>query len=159
MHTTTEYFTVGHDVVSSLFEPDVCAKYVGEPGKKFMSFFLAGLGDDRRLLQTLNVITESEKKSIVPKRTYHFTVNDIQKSALARDLIIWMLLDELSKLKSMPEQAALEILNTVFFIFLSTVMPSYAFAQLHKTSSPTSWTIKSRSLHAHLAERQRPSKM
>lgn len=46
-----------------------------------------------------------------------------------------MLLDELSGIKSKQSDNSAMILNTVFFIYLSTMMPAYAFEHLNKTVS------------------------
>ena len=130
MFTTNEYFTVGHDIVTSLFNDECFERF--DPDVEKISFFLGGVGDARNLLQTFCVITENERKGKIPKRQYHFTVNDIQKAALARDLVIWMMLNDLSNL-DIASGEAMQLLNTLFFVYSSTMMPSYAFRQLNST--------------------------
>lgn len=129
--TTIEYFTVGHDTVTSIFEADMFQTFA--PEAKEISFFLGGVGDARTVLQTVTVIMESEKSKKSPERKYHFTVNDISKSALARNVVVWMLLDELMNLDGEDEREI--VLNTVFFIYLSTMLPKYAFNMLEETIS------------------------
>ncbi|KAE8445338.1 hypothetical protein EG329_013460 [Mollisiaceae sp. DMI_Dod_QoI] len=125
----SEYFTVGHDVVTSLFGDDgIFEKY--SPQSKTVSFFFGGVGDARNMYQTISVINELELSGKLPRRRYHFTLNDIHKAALARDLIICILLDDLSKLDENSDES-LMILNTIFFIFVSTMMPKYAFDHLN----------------------------
>jgi len=60
------------------------------------------------------------------------TVNDIAKSAISRNIIIWMLLEDLSEIDPGSDKAEM-VLNTVFFIYISTVMPPYAFDQMTNT--------------------------
>lgn len=131
MFVAVEYFTVGHDVVTSLLGTDDIFEKM-TPDAESVSFFLGGVGDARNALQTICVLAEQEHLGKIPKRSYHFTLNDIQKSAIARDLIVWMLLDDLSNLDVDSEEADM-ILNTVFFIYISTMMPGYAFKQLNAT--------------------------
>jgi hypothetical protein len=131
MFTSTEYFTVGHDDVATIFEPDMFKAFA--PETKEVSFFLGGVGDARAVLQTFAVISESERLKGSPERKYHFTINDISKSALARNMVVWMLLNKLTELDEEDEREM--VLNTVFFIYLSTLMPRYAFEMLGETIS------------------------
>ncbi|KAF4632283.1 hypothetical protein G7Y89_g5844 [Cudoniella acicularis] len=130
MFTTTEYFTVGHDVVTSLFDGDILNE--SKLGLESVSFFFGGAGDARNVLQTIIDVADQENTKQAPHRTYHFTVNDIAKSSIARNLIIWMLLEDLSHL-DMDSYEGTMILNTIFFIYMSTMMPAYAFEQLNQT--------------------------
>lgn len=130
MFTTTEYFTVGHDTVTSLFNDEFFEKF--DPDVERIAFFLGGVGDARNMLQTICVIAEKEGNMEIPKRRYHFTANDIQKAVIARDLVIWIMLDDLSYL-NMASKEALQLLNTIYFVYMSTMMPPSAFDQLNKT--------------------------
>ena len=131
MFVTTEYFTVGHDLAISLFGDDgIFEQYSAK--SETVSFFLGGVGDARNVLQTLSVLAELEQNSKIPRRRYHFTMNDIHKSALARDLVTFLLLDDLSELNETSDEAWM-ILNTIFFVFTSTMMPEYAYTQLNST--------------------------
>jgi hypothetical protein len=148
MFTTTEYFTVGHDVATSIFEADHFEAFAKEA--KEVSFFLGGVGDARTVLQTVTIISEAERLKGSPKRRYHFTVNDISKSAVARDIVVWMLLEKV--VGSGNEDEKESALNAVFFVYLSTMMPRYAFKMLEETilkaigslekgSSPLEWLV------------------
>jgi hypothetical protein len=90
----------------------------------------AGIGDARNLYATLVMITESELKA-PSKRTFQITVNDIKPHVIARNLVIWLLLDELTK----NEDSSLEITNAVFFIFCTAIMPAGAYGWLQSTIS------------------------
>jgi hypothetical protein len=59
-----------------------------------VSFFLRGISDARHLLRTLIAISEFEKPS--------FTIVNINKCAIVRDLIVFMLLGKLSDLDMIP---------------------------------------------------------
>jgi predicted transposase YbfD/YdcC len=131
MFVTTEYFNVGHDVASTLFGDDGIFERFSAKSKK-VSFFFGGVGDARNAFQTLSVIAELEKARKIPHRQYHITLNDIHKAALARDLVICLLLEDLSKVDENSDDG-LMILNTIFFIFISTMMPAYAFDHLNQT--------------------------
>ncbi len=131
MFVTTEYFTVGHDQVTSLFEGMFFESFV--PKQKEIGFFFAGVGDGRNLLQTLEVISELEDRGKVPKRKYHILANDIQKSALARDLVIWMLLDEMKEMEESKEEERELVLNALFFVFIGTLIPRFIFERVLET--------------------------
>ncbi|CZR68941.1 uncharacterized protein PAC_18842 [Phialocephala subalpina] len=138
MLESTEYFTVGHDVVTSLFNHvGMFDQYSSEA--ETVSFFLGGVGDARNVFQTLSLIAELEKSGKTSPRHYHFTLNDIHKTALARDLVICILLDDLSVLGE-DSAEALMILNNLEHNLLrfhphhdAQVWPKYAFDQLNRT--------------------------
>jgi hypothetical protein len=88
----------------------------------------AGIGDARNLYATLMLITESELKA-PSNRTFRITVNDIKPHAIARNLVIWLLLDELAN----NDEQSLEIINAVFFIFSAAIMPAGAYGWLQNT--------------------------
>lgn len=125
-----ENFSVGHDTVTSLFEPITIETF--KPDLKEVSFFFGGVGDARNVLQTLIDIANQEKTKKVVQRSYRVTVNDIARCAIARNLIVWILLDDLSEANSESNEASM-LLNTIFFIHISTMMPPYAFNQLNST--------------------------
>jgi len=66
---------------------------------KSISFFFASIGDARDLYKTIIDIADKENSGKAPRKEHHFTVNDINKGALTRDLVIWMLLEDLWYLK------------------------------------------------------------
>jgi hypothetical protein len=91
MFSTTEYYSVGHDVVTSLYVNDTFEKF--SPDSESISLFVGGVGDARNALQTITVLAQHEAHGTTPERRYHLTLNDIHKTALARDLIVCILLD------------------------------------------------------------------
>jgi tetratricopeptide (TPR) repeat protein len=129
MYSSVEYYTVGHDEISNLFDKDLVKASSKEDN---VSLFLGGVGDARHLYRTIIGIAEHEKKSTTKKK-YYFTIIDINKCALARDLVVMMLLDDLSNLDDMDYLEAVEHLTTVYFILIGTMMPRFAFELLHET--------------------------
>jgi hypothetical protein len=85
------------------------------------------------MLQTVAVISEAERLKGSPKRNYHFMVNGIAKGALARNFVVWMLLERVAMTVDADEREL--VLNTVFFVYLSTMMPRYAVEMLDETTS------------------------
>jgi hypothetical protein len=140
MFSTTEYYSVGHDVVTSLYVNDTFESF--SPESENISLFFGGVGDARNALQTISVLAQHEAQGAASKRRYHLTLNDIHKTALARDLIVCILLDDLSTLDAESIEAA-RILNTIFFIYISTMMPPYAFDQLNETIGRALTTLQS----------------
>ncbi|KAF7879570.1 hypothetical protein EAF04_000765 [Stromatinia cepivora] len=121
--TTGEYCTVGNDKPTSLFDLTI-SKY--EPMSNSVSFLFGGIGDARNLLRTIAGITELEKKHHLKEKRYHLTMIDVSRNTLTRDLIIFMLLEELSGLETTSKEAE-EVLTTLFFVFIAVIMPRVAF--------------------------------
>lgn len=94
-----------------------------------VSFLFGGVGDSRHTLRT---IIEIAKHEGARKQLYHFTVNDINNYAIIRDLIIWMLIQDLSETTKDSDEATL-IVNTLIFVYFGTMMPDRAFERLHQT--------------------------
>lgn len=94
-----------------------------------VSFLFGGIGDSRHMLCTIIEIAKLEEAS---KKVYHFTVNDINNYAITRDLIIWMLIRDLSETVGDSDEATL-IINTLIFVYFGTMMPDRAFERLHQT--------------------------
>jgi len=62
----------------------------------------------------MSVISEAERLKGSPERRYHFAINNISKSALVRDVMVWILLEGVVKSIDADEQEM--VLNVVFFV-------------------------------------------
>ena len=119
------------------------------------SFFFAGIGDARHLFGTLLAIAEHERdqKENQNSVSYHFTINDLNVLALCRDLIVFMLLEDASRLdEGTPRHA--DIMNALFFVYVSILMPTYALEVLDDTIDTAITALKNREqpvswLHIH----------
>lgn len=125
------YFHIDHDSVLSIFDKSVktMRDLLHLPNEACVSFFFGGIGDARNLFYTMIHITEMEQSSQVPKGHYHFLVNDHNISVLARDLIILLLIQQLSSVDP-KSYGAIQILCTIFYVYNGAVMPRYAFSHL-----------------------------
>lgn len=110
----------------SMFDPVIDR---ANPEGKRVSFLFGGIGDSRHMLRTIIEIAKHEGES---KKLYHFAVNDINNYAITRDLIIWMLVQDLSLATKDSDEAVL-ITNTLVFVYFGTMMPGPAFKRLHQT--------------------------
>jgi hypothetical protein len=117
----------GHDNAQSLFDADLDTNM---PRDKEVSLLFAGISDARNLYATLVLIAESELKA-PSNRTFQITVNDIKAHVIARNLVIWLLLDELAK----NNEQSLEVISAVYFIFSAPIMPTGAYSWLQNTIS------------------------
>ena len=71
-------------------------------------------------------MTRLEEKADKPSRKKHdLTVNDIKDGALARDLVVFFLLDDLAKESHQSLDQLTEQLSVVFSIFSAVVMLPY----------------------------------
>ena len=98
-----------------------------------VSFLFGGVGDARNMFATLIWIGESEKKRPT-RRSFHITINDIKPAAIARDLIVMFLMDELLSLDDKSETAS-AVFNTLDFVFSGPIMPKRAYTHLRMTIS------------------------
>jgi hypothetical protein len=94
-----------------------------------ISFFLAGVGDARNMFRTIIGILEVEKTTT---KRYHFTINDINKYALTRDLLVFMLIEELLDVQKGTDEH-MEVLSTVYFIYVGVIIPQYALDKMQST--------------------------
>lgn len=98
------------------------------------SFLFAGIGDARHMYRMFfDIQTHEERGS--PRKTYHWTIIDINKYALARDLLVFMLLRDLSGQEDFESDEAILLLTTIFYIFAGSMMPTYAFDKMQQAIS------------------------
>ena len=115
-----------------------------------ITYFFGGIGDARHLFQTIRMIWAIESESVnkgrvldqraeMKKCNYHFTVNDINGCALARHLLVLLLLEEIADAvgNTAPDQVNKPpvALVTLFFLYAGYVMPAQNYECLQQTSS------------------------
>lgn len=102
-----------------------------------LSVFLGGIGDARHFYAQLAILGATERMivhSTSPlQRRYNFTLNDSNCAAIARNLVLLVLLDELACLTDIPQAERTEIYTTVYYIFAGVIIPRYAFCRLLHT--------------------------
>lgn len=98
-----------------------------------VSFLFGGVGDARNVFTTFIWIGESETKKPT-RRSFHITINDIKPPAIARDLIVMFLLDEVLSPQDETE-AVSAVFNTLGFVFSAPIMPKQAYIHLRRTIS------------------------
>lgn len=119
---TSEYYNLGHDSAQSQFE----VSEFPAGNHSTYSFFFGGIGDARHLYATLIAISQNrEKKKDTNK--YHFTINDIKPHTLARDFLIFLLTQQLSKIPNVPSDGQKtmrsDILALLFYIYMGVLFP------------------------------------
>ena len=96
-------------------------------------FFFGGIGDARHLYATLISIARSEQASSRPSdRKYHFTVNDIKAETLARNLLFFILLQDVSEIDDPTSEESTFNLTTIFFLYSDQIIPPYVFSHLQR---------------------------
>ncbi|THZ17767.1 hypothetical protein D6C90_09856, partial [Aureobasidium pullulans] len=127
--TNQEYYHIGHDEQQSNFKP-IDAK------QEKTAYLFAGIGDARHLHGTWMKIHEHERKQAEkPTAKYHFTIIDTKATVIARALIIFLLLEELSDTSNMSTDQREEILGTLFYVYINHIMPPKAWQKLQSTIS------------------------
>ncbi|KAH6667863.1 hypothetical protein B0J14DRAFT_173642 [Halenospora varia] len=130
MFSAREYYVVGHDEAQSLFDSSLNKSHRDD---EVLSFFFGGAGDARHLLRSVIAISSDEDAKKIPEKKYHFTLNDINVRVLARNLVIWTMLDEMSEMTITEEtDEFVDLMTTLFFTFTSPMMPRAAFDRLHQ---------------------------
>lgn len=158
-----EYFHVGHDHAFCMYDPASDKHWTqwaaetreeekrksedsGVPidekaaaKRELISFLFVGVGDARNMLRTIIGIAQFEQTRT---KKYHITINDINKTALTRDLVVFMLLEELSQLESTSDEYT-EVMTTVYFIYISVMMPRFVFDKMQQTIERAVVALKS----------------
>lgn len=117
---------MGHDHALTQFDGELPET---QPDKT--SFLFVGIGDARRVFATLAAVASHERKRPGPRtKRHHFTLVDLKASPLARDLIIFWLLDELSNADGKAER---DTTVAIYYIFVGTIMPSRAYEKLQSS--------------------------
>jgi hypothetical protein len=115
-----EYFVFGHDSAKSLFDRDLASIRDND----YVSLLFAGIGDARNLYATFIGIADHEL-STNSKKNYRFLANDLMPEPLARNLVLWLLMDRIDVEHDSDERD--QLLNAIFFIFSAPIMPSDAY--------------------------------
>ncbi|KAF9026023.1 hypothetical protein BDZ89DRAFT_1067865 [Hymenopellis radicata] len=142
---TIEYYTVGQDELMSLVQDwgpsekdkknPVDLARMSEDRLSRLSFYFGGVGDARHVFGSVVGLSQARLKLNKRKRQVmraHLTMNDIHPSALARDLCMLFLLDELSSNRDNEIKEA-ELKMTLLSIWMGLIMPSYCYIRLKKT--------------------------
>jgi hypothetical protein len=121
----------GHDTAQSLYDEALQIE-VGQDAN--VSLLFSGVGDARHLYHTFMNIT-SEELTNPTKRTFNLVVNDSKPHVIARNLVIWILLDTCPWERGSSDKPDPRILNTIYFIFSSLVIPPQDYERLQQTIS------------------------
>jgi len=79
------------------------------------------------------MVKEGERKT--KQSTYHFTIIDTKPQVIARAMLVFLLLEELTDKRSLNKEKAEEILATLFYTFMNHIMPPQAYKKLQMTIS------------------------
>ena len=141
------YFNIGNDEAMPLFDHLLISN---TSASETINYFPGGIGDARQLFQTIRMIWAIESESInkgrvldrwaeMKKCNYHFTVNDINGCALARHLLVLLLLEEIADAvgTTAPDQVKKPpvALVTLFFLYAGYAMSAPNYEYLQQTTS------------------------
>ncbi|GAW05069.1 hypothetical protein LENED_006903 [Lentinula edodes] len=138
-----EYYSIGQDEVISLVDdwgalPEeqdpIDLASLSSSQRKNLSFLFAGVGDARHVFGTIIGLKKAHEKLRPAQQkdiNVHLTLLDIHPTALARDLCIMMLLDDLIHNAKTPLEE--EILAALFYTYAGVVMPDKCAQRLQKT--------------------------
>ncbi|KAJ7068905.1 hypothetical protein B0H15DRAFT_139954 [Mycena belliarum] len=137
-----EFFNIGQDPLMSLVDdwgPDhetpLKLDSMSTKDISKISFLLGGVGDARHVYSTLVGLHRAHGKLDKERKEsfrVHITLLDIHPAALARDLCILLLLDQLVDTPTDNSTMRAEILSTMFYTFAAAVMPEYCWSRLEK---------------------------
>eukprot|EP01133_Synstelium_polycarpum_P007912 gene7912-9290_t len=143
-----EYYTIGHDhAMSALLawwseptqirpEPKdgICVRMQEKITDRIMfkqhnhlSFFFGGVGDARHVILTLADANRQIDTAVPKEMSLHLTLNDIHASPLSRDLIIFSLLEEMGRARTLDvvykDHAVGNLATLLYYIYIGVVMP------------------------------------
>lgn len=134
------YYACGHDVPESQYGRALRATTKDAP---VVSFMFCGIGDARNMLQTMMSYHLEGPKSCQSHQRLHFTILDFKPAILARDLILFALLDDISQNMGAsqdlfdsakpPSVKFIEALTVASYFYVTPVMPAYAWNRIHAT--------------------------
>ncbi|KAK4548293.1 hypothetical protein LTR36_010163 [Oleoguttula mirabilis] len=121
VETVPEYYVLGHDTPTSLYD-----KSLLESGRDTISMMFGGIGDARHLHMTLGDIHDQENRASGRRpKSFHFTIVDIKAAAIACDLLVLLMFDELAD--SEADRSKAERSNmvqcTLVYTYLAAIMP------------------------------------
>lgn len=91
------------------------------PHAERVAFMFAGVGDARNLFATLIDIAKREQKGKIEPIRYHFNLVDIQPAAIARVLLVLMLLRRLATAANASSRDKIGM--ALFYVYSTVVMP------------------------------------
>ncbi|EGG07424.1 uncharacterized protein MELLADRAFT_85823 [Melampsora larici-populina 98AG31] len=132
------YYPVGHDIPEPLYCPTLRRT---TKGAQVVSFMFCGIGDARNMVHTILNYDFYGPKSHESDQRLHLTILDVKPAILARDLILFALLDDISLTMGLSRQEAfqldqrqpnqlLETLNTASYFYMAQVMPAFAWERI-----------------------------
>ncbi|KXT13500.1 hypothetical protein AC579_8619 [Pseudocercospora musae] len=138
IQTVPEYYSVGHDTPESLYTSDL-----QNTERKKISLMFGGIGDARNLHCTLLAICGDElssggkikrlSKGSGTGKLYHFTLVDIKPAVIARDLVIFLLLNEIANYgRDMESVVKYKLLPCLYYTYLAPLMRRGIFDVLQK---------------------------
>ncbi|EIM87131.1 uncharacterized protein STEHIDRAFT_167970 [Stereum hirsutum FP-91666 SS1] len=149
------YFPIGHDEILNIVE-DWGPTYEGSHDPlplndipitclKPLALLFGGVGDARHVFASIIGLQKASASSLSRKRSLtlkaHMTLIDVQPTILARNLCLFMLLDELMN-RSVLDENTIIIKATLFYAYVGVLMPDYCY---------TKWMSVVRDLRIRLA--------
>ncbi|KAA1474604.1 hypothetical protein DENSPDRAFT_824616 [Dentipellis sp. KUC8613] len=138
---TVEFYKIGQDPPLSIIhfwdpqdQDPIDLKTLSNKNLSELAFLFGGVGDARHVFGSLTGLHQAYQGLDDEKcdnLKVHLTLLDIQPAALTRDLIMFMLVDELVS-NDVDKETEAEIQACLLYVFFGTVMPSYCFARLQK---------------------------
>jgi hypothetical protein len=117
-----EYFVVGHDIPETLYDRDLL-----ETGRNNISILMAGIGDARHLHHALQLIgVDFLFHPPSRDKVFHFTILDHKPAVIARDLVILLILGEISRIMrdelwESKEMFESFLLPCLYYIYLAPI--------------------------------------
>lgn len=93
-----------------------------DTGRDQISFLLGGIGDARNLFATLiHVADQAIRKN--SRTQFHFTITDITAMAIARNIVMFLLLDELAESIAGGDSKSSKLVTALCYVYIAPVMP------------------------------------
>ncbi|KAG7447536.1 uncharacterized protein BT62DRAFT_1060778 [Guyanagaster necrorhizus] len=142
-----EYFTIGHDDVMSIItdwgsenkgNPFDLLK-VSEQRLSCLSFIWGGGGDGRHVYGSIIGLSQAFLELTPDQRQtsrVHFTLLDIHPTTIARNLCLFMMIDELITMRLYKRDDGVqetEIKATIFYVWMGVALPSYCHVRFMNT--------------------------
>ncbi|KAI1766876.1 hypothetical protein GGR53DRAFT_528115 [Hypoxylon sp. FL1150] len=123
---TLDYFPTGNDNAESVYTRELAKSASNDP---VLSLMFCGIGDARNLFQTV-IGYNSSTKGAKGTQKLHITMLDINPAIIARDLIIFSLVNEVTSANPASRDV---ILLSLSYLYCTEIVPPFVWTKLQET--------------------------
>lgn len=104
---------------------------INASSRKKISLLFGGVADARNLYETIHLIGgHAHDGKIAEDKSFHFTIVDIKAAAMARNLVIMLIMHEISRSGDLLAVFRSTLPHVLYYTYLAPIMPRFCYDQL-----------------------------